>query len=168
VSLAADLVDQAAHLTALERGRPKQASLRRAVSSAYYSLFHLIVDDASRYLVVGSHLRAAVARSFEHQALRAAAASLGDVSRKPAAAHWFRPHVRDPISQDLTFICDAFVDLQGRRHRADYDTDATFTRLQTEGIVNIARRAHALWPQQRNTHNAHALILAAAKLLRPR
>jgi uncharacterized protein (UPF0332 family) len=53
VSLAADLVDQAAHLTALERGRPKQASLRRAVSSAYYSLFHLIVDDASRYLVVG-------------------------------------------------------------------------------------------------------------------
>jgi hypothetical protein len=168
VTLAADLVDQAAHLAALERGRPKQASLRRAISSAYYSLFHLIVEDASRYLVAGSRLRAAVARSFEHQALRAAASALGDVSRKPTGPHWFRPYVHDPISPDLSFICDVFVDLQGRRHRADYDTDATFTRLQAEGVVYIARRAHSLWPQQRNTHNAHALILASAKLLRSR
>jgi hypothetical protein len=168
VSLAADLLDQADHLTGLERGRPKQASLRRAISSAYYSLFHLIVEDASRYLVAGSRLRAAVARSFEHQTLRAAAAALGDVSRKPTGAHWFRSHLHDPISPDLTFVCDAFIDLQGRRHSADYDTDAAFTRLQAEGVVNIARRVHSVWSQQRNTHNAHALILASAKLLRPR
>jgi hypothetical protein len=168
VTLAADLLDQAAHLAGLERGRPKQASLRRSISSAYYSLFHQIVDDASRYLVAGSRLRTAVARSFEHQAVRAAAEALGAVSRKPTAAHWFRPHVTDPISPDLSFICDTFVDLQERRHKADYDMGTTFTRLQASGVVNIARRAHLLWPQQRNTHNAHAVMLAAAKLLRAR
>jgi hypothetical protein len=168
VTLAADLLDQAAYLAALERGRPKQASLRRAISSAYYSLFHLIIEDASRYLVAGSRLRPSVARSFEHQALRAAATALGDVSRKPTGAHWFRPHLNDPISPDLAFICDAFVDLQERRHKADYDTDTAFTRLQVKGSVNLARRAHSLWPPQRNTHNAHAFILASAKLLRAR
>jgi hypothetical protein len=168
VTLAADLLDQADHLAARERGRPKQASLRRAISSAYYSLFHLIVEDASRYLVAGSRLRAAVARSFEHQALRAAATALGDVSRRPTGTHWFRPHVNDPISPDLTFICDAFVDLQEQRHRADYDTGASFTRMEASGVVVMARRAHSLWPPQRSTHNAHAFILASAKLLRAR
>ena len=31
-----------------EPRRPKQASLRRAVSAACYALFHLLVDDAER------------------------------------------------------------------------------------------------------------------------
>ena len=168
MTLAADLLDQAAHLAALERGKPKQASLRRAISSAYYSLFHLIVDDASRYLVSGSRLRPAVARSFEHQAVRAAAEALGAVSRKPTGEHWFRPHVNDPLSPDLTFICDAFINLQERRHKADYDTGATFTRVQASGAVSMARNAQLLWPPQRNTHNARAFILASAKLLRAR
>ena len=168
MTLAADLLDQAAHLAALERGRPKQASLRRAISSAYYSVFHLIVEDASRYLVAGSRLRPAVARSFEHQAVRAAAEAVGAVSRKPTGAHWFRPHLNDPISPELSFICDMFIDLQERRHKADYDTGATFTRLQAGGAVGLARHTQLLWPQQRNTHNAHAFILASAKLLRAR
>lgn len=168
MSLPADLLDQAAHLAALDRGRPKQASLRRAISSAYYSLFHLVVEDASKYLVAGSRLRPAVARSFEHQAVRAAAQALGDVSRKPAANHWFRPYLDDPISPDLSFICDSLVELQEQRHRADYDIGASFTRIEASGTVSIARRAHSLWPQQRTTHNAHAFVLASAKLLRSR
>jgi hypothetical protein len=77
VTLAADLLDQAAHLATLEPGRPKQASLRRSISSAYYSMFHLIVDDASRFLIGSSRLLPAIARSFEHQAVRAAAVALG-------------------------------------------------------------------------------------------
>ena len=37
MSLHADLLAQAEHLAQLESGRPKQASLRRAISSAYYA-----------------------------------------------------------------------------------------------------------------------------------
>jgi len=43
MSLAADLLEQAAHLASRERGRPRQVSLRRAISTAYYSLFHLVI-----------------------------------------------------------------------------------------------------------------------------
>lgn len=168
MTLAADLLEQAAHLAALERGRPKQVSLRRAISSAYYSVFHLIVEDASRYLVAGSRLRSAVARSFEHQGVRAAAEALGAVTRNPTGRHWFRPHVNDPISPDLMLICNTLVELQELRHKADYDTGTSFARTDANGAVGMARHAHLLWSQQRNTHNAHAFILASAKLLRTR
>jgi hypothetical protein len=44
VSLARDLLRQAEHLATKEPRRPKQASLRRAVSNLYYALFHHLVD----------------------------------------------------------------------------------------------------------------------------
>jgi uncharacterized protein (UPF0332 family) len=168
VSLAADLLDQAEHLATRERSRPKQASLRRSISTAYYSLFHLLIEDASRSLVGGSRLAVAVARSFEHQAIKTAATAMGDLSRKPTVPHWLRAHVDAPISPELVVICDAFVNLQDQRHRADYDTSASFTRLEANGFVNLARMAHALWGAHRTTHNGHVLMLASAKLLRAR
>ena len=51
--LANDYLEQARHLATRERTRPKQASLRRAVSVAYYALFHLLCDEASNVLVRG-------------------------------------------------------------------------------------------------------------------
>ncbi len=42
-----DLLEQANHLARRERGRPRQASLRRAVSSAYYALFHLLIEPGN-------------------------------------------------------------------------------------------------------------------------
>ncbi len=44
--LAQDLLEQARHLANREPKRPKQASLRRAVSRAYYALFHLLTAAA--------------------------------------------------------------------------------------------------------------------------
>ena len=35
-------------------GKPKQASLRRALSTAYYALFHLLVDEATKMFVADS------------------------------------------------------------------------------------------------------------------
>ena len=52
-----DLLDQASHLATRETKKPKQASLRRAVSAAYYALFHLLVaDGAKRAAAVGDRL----------------------------------------------------------------------------------------------------------------
>ncbi len=42
MSLHADLLDQAEQLAHLDPRRRKQANLRRAISSAYYALFHLL------------------------------------------------------------------------------------------------------------------------------
>src|SRR5208337_2257920 len=51
MSLHAELLDQAEQLAQLDPRRPKQANLRRAVSSAYYALFHLLAWEASALYV---------------------------------------------------------------------------------------------------------------------
>lgn len=43
-----DLLKQADHLATYEGVKPTQAALRRAVSTAYYALFHLLTEDASQ------------------------------------------------------------------------------------------------------------------------
>ena len=50
-----DLLEQAARLARLDTQKPKQANLRRAISSAYYALFHLLVDEACR-VQIGAHI----------------------------------------------------------------------------------------------------------------
>jgi hypothetical protein len=69
VSLHRDLLEQAGHLAKREPKKPRQASLRRAISAAYYALFHLLVDQAGRLMVSGSQridLRYRLQRAFRH------------------------------------------------------------------------------------------------------
>jgi hypothetical protein len=40
-----DLLDQAVSLATLDARKPKQANVRRAISSTYYDLFHLLVKS---------------------------------------------------------------------------------------------------------------------------
>src|SRR5437016_5480731 len=75
MSLASDLLLQAEHLVQKEPRRPRQASLRRAISTAYYGLFHLLIDDASRMIIPGAAsgaLRNQVARAFVHREMQSA------------------------------------------------------------------------------------------------
>jgi hypothetical protein len=57
-----------------EPKRPRQASLRRAVSTAYYSLFHLLISSAILQWK-GVHQRSQMPRGFGHGAMK-------DASRK--------------------------------------------------------------------------------------
>jgi len=47
MGLAQDLFQQADHLAAYEGVNPSQASLRRSVPTAYYTLFHLLIEHAA-------------------------------------------------------------------------------------------------------------------------
>ena len=69
MGLAQDLLEQANHLANREPKRPRQASLRRAVSTAYYALFHLLVSDAISHWNKPQQ-RARMARGFEHTAMK--------------------------------------------------------------------------------------------------
>jgi hypothetical protein len=60
-----DLLEQAYHLANREPEDPKQASLRRAVSTAYYALFHLLIEEAVGNWGVARQ-RSILARTFEH------------------------------------------------------------------------------------------------------
>jgi hypothetical protein len=71
MALSDDLLEQANHLANREPKRPRQASLRRAVSTAYYSLFHLLVSSAISQWK-SPQQRAQMARGFEHRAMKEA------------------------------------------------------------------------------------------------
>ena len=65
MALADDLLEQAQHLAMRDPKRPRQASLRRAVSTAYYALFHLLIA-ATIVNWKNLHQRSQVARGFDH------------------------------------------------------------------------------------------------------
>src|SRR5277367_3991443 len=66
-----DLLEQAKHLANRERRKPRQASLRRAVSTAYYALFHLLISEATLNWRRPEQ-RHLFARMFEHGKMKSA------------------------------------------------------------------------------------------------
>ena len=75
-----DLLEQSRALLDLDRTKPKQASLRRAISTAYYALFHLLIHEAtSRMTLRGvdrtAHRRA-LSRAFDHGAMKKASLAI--------------------------------------------------------------------------------------------
>ena len=60
-----DLLEQARHLANREPKRPKQASLRRAVSTAYYAMFHLLSMETAKNWKRPAE-RFTVARMLDH------------------------------------------------------------------------------------------------------
>jgi hypothetical protein len=163
VSLASDLLDQAGTLAGLDPLKPKQASLRRAISAAYYSLFHLLIDDAASRITTNTAIQPYVARSFSHTALKDSANKL-IAQTKPSQA-WPRPLLSLPVSPELINVCNTFVDLQSLRHSADYDTATFFKRAQVIAAVSRAQAAHQDWAIARTTDNATVFLLQAARLL---
>jgi hypothetical protein len=47
MAYADDLLEVAQHLAKLDSDKPRQACLRRSVSTAYYALFHLLIAEAT-------------------------------------------------------------------------------------------------------------------------
>jgi uncharacterized protein (UPF0332 family) len=164
-----DLLEQAEHLAAREPKRPKQASLRRAVSAAYYALFHLLVADGARFLSPtqprGLTLR--IRRAFNHGDMRNVckgfvkanvAAGRGRLSDGVPDAT--RVLLTFPLEPDLVKVLEAFVDLQEARHQADYDPTKTWNRLGAETHVAAARNAFASWQAIRRNSNTSVFVAA--------
>src|SRR5882757_780670 len=110
MAYADDLLELARHLASLEPTNPGQASLRRAVSTAYYALFHLLISEAT--INWGRpELRSELGRVFEHGKMKSAstkrrAALQADFAKKPP------PSSALVISRHLYTVADTFIDMQ--------------------------------------------------------
>ena len=158
MSLQQDLLRQARHLATKEPRRPSQASLRRAVSAAYYALFHLLVDEAVGRMVVasGSSLRDCLRRAFAHGNMKTVAKMFAknDVSPK------LRPGLSgQQLQPKLIKVAEAFVDLQQARHDADYNMAQRFSRRDVLDLINQADRAVVDWRDVRNTDAADTFLV---------
>ena len=155
MSLARDLLEQAGHLARRERGRPRQASLRRAVSAAYYALFHLLLEEAALQAVPGSLAiwRPMSARAINHGDLKKVAAWFSSGSL-PAPLT-----LTALLSADIRLVAQACSQIQQARHQADYDTTARFTRQDVLLLVRNAAQTFAIWRRIRSTEEARAFLL---------
>lgn len=124
------------------RGSLRQADLRRAVSNAYYGLFHTILiaaaDEVAGRRMRGDPLWSLAYRSISHQRLKNVCSDLRAHTLKPKLkpyepARGFGGHV--------AAIAGAVVELQDRRHVADYDPSASLLRLDARAALQAARSA---------------------------
>jgi hypothetical protein len=152
------LLRQAQHLATKEPRRPLQASLRRAVSAAYYALFHLLVDDAVCRMVSASRyeLRNCLRRAFAHANMRAVAQQFVGTS----VAQRLRPGLQgQSLQPDLVKVARTFVDLQEARHEADYNTAWRTTRPDALGLIEQTEEVFACWQTVRRTVQADTFLV---------
>ena len=127
-----DLLVQAVRLARLDVRRPRQANLRRAISSAYYAVFHLLVDEACRAQIGAHHnqapFRQVLGRAFAHGVMKEACKSFGGGTLKKGVAKGLPLGFTFPA--EVRGLANAFVDLQEKRHLADYDLTERFKRSE--------------------------------------
>lgn len=122
-------------------GRPRAVWLRRAVSSAYYALFHAICLEGARTLLPhgSQQQQLVIARAFGHREVKDCCSWIA--GRQGGIHQRVRPVVDDLKNSPLVGLASAFCDLQEARHRADYDHMSPFTKAAVAGHIEDARKA---------------------------
>jgi uncharacterized protein (UPF0332 family) len=133
-----DLIEHAIFLSQLNLpDDPKQVDLRRAVSAAYYALFHLLTTEAAQNWK-HQNQRNRFARRFDHNTMRKCS------SRVSARALPADPDALG-IATDLKLVADSFVSLQEDRHTADYDNSKVWSRTEVWDTMIQAQDAMTAW-----------------------
>ena len=137
-SLVTHQIENARAIAKLDKGRPRQASLRRAVSTAYYALFQALCETCASRLVGWDKPWQAftpIFRALDHRGV------LQTFAQRPFAN-----------TAELQRLGSAFKELQAAREWADYNPeprpnfDATkstppFTRSEALTPIELAEDA---------------------------
>jgi len=156
--LADDLLHQAYHLAAVDPAKPKQANLRRAISAAYYALFHRLIWDCAHRMSPKAppHLSLRMTRAFVHVEMKQVCRSI--VAGNPSeAVQELQP---DGFSNQLRNVARIFVVMQEARHQADYDLAKIYSRTETVKLLNEVKIASAQWSAIRSRPEANVFLAA--------
>ena len=148
-----DLIHHAILLSNIP-GDPKQVDLRRAVSAAYYSLFHLLTTEAAQNWKHPNQ-RDRFARLFEHRRIKESASRFSSSPLPQDSA-------RIPIAKDLKFVANSFVQLQRERQTADYDNSEFWSRSEVRDLIASAQDAISAWSRIRETEMAQEFSIGLA------
>lgn len=115
-------------------GRPRQDELCRAVSCAYYAMFHALAGCCADTLVGATRARRnqqawrQTYRALEHGYAKNQCSNARLLGRFP-------PEIQD--------FGELFIYMQRRRHTADYDPDANFSRSDVMQFIDDTESAIA-------------------------
>lgn len=124
----AGLIDTAKGLATANPKKPAQSNLKRAVSTAYFAMFHVLAWDCADFLIGGtakarrSKAWRQVYRALQHGAAKTACGAAKNMKFPP----------------EILNFSYAFVILQQERHGADYDPHTKYNRAQTLALIRQA------------------------------
>ena len=133
-----NLVAAARDLASVGRGRPRQANLCRAVSTAYYAMFHCLAASCANTIVGGAGSDRSYPawlqtyRALEHGTARSRFRNRSYIVKFP-------PEIRS--------FADKFLEMQEKRHKADYDPSVNFPRLDVLSDIAAVEKAIAEFNQ---------------------
>jgi uncharacterized protein (UPF0332 family) len=126
-----------------------EAAARRAISTAYYALFHLLIEDACTLWVVADH-RPRLSRQFDHRRMR------------DASAVFSRTYFRSSglVEAAIGSIANSFVSAQESRHEADYVLTSSVSRVDAAWIVSDVALSFADWDKVKNERLAQDYLFS--------
>lgn len=154
-----DLLTQAGELIHKNEPKSTQADLRRAVSTSYYALFHLLISETILNWSRDSS-RDAFGRMFDHALMRKASQRLLDSRLFPFSDE------DQTLVQNLRTVAQAFVQLQDKRHIADYHNGIHWSHTESLREVTTARKAFLIWALIRHENIAQEYLVSL--LIKPR
>lgn len=141
---------ETARLLARNGRKPRQSDLKRAVSTAYYALFHALCRNCADCFIGGK--RAARSEKAWLQAYRAA-------EHRYAASRCKDRTVMARFPKEIEDFANMFFLMQNKRIAADYDPSSRFARTEVHADIEAVdaaieafsragirdRRAFAAW-----------------------
>lgn len=127
-----DLIKTARILVSSNKGKPSVVTLRRAVSSAYYAMFHCLARGCADLLIGGTGSNRSpeawlqVYRAVDHRVAKERCKEQKTVIKFP---------------QDVQDFANIFVAMQEKRHSADYDPLAKFAKSAVIADIDQAEEA---------------------------
>lgn len=149
MAYADDLLKDARHLARRGGKNPKQSSLRRAVSTAYYAVFHLLVADFVRHWRIPEQ-RARLGRIVDHGGISGTIFKIQD-RRQPTA-----------VEAELGDLLAKLTQLQKDRIEADYNVGKNWSATDVKRTLDVADEVFLSWRRIRNERIAQDHFLAIA------
>ena len=130
-----ELLALASQLADFDATHRNQASLRRAISTAYYALFHLLISEAS-WNWARPELRPALGRVFDHRKMKSAF----EAKRAALNAQFKSSPSVSPVARHLHTIAETFIQVKDKRNEADYDVAREWTVTEVQLHVAASPR----------------------------
>src|SRR5262245_25845824 len=125
-----------------------EADLRRGVSTAYYALFHLLIQETMTSVVIDPSFRPKVARALQHGSMRSVCDKYNPANPNAHGQYIAREGHGFPeqvITPELRDVAATFIALYAAREKADYDVAGTIQFTEALALVQQAETAFQAW-----------------------
>jgi hypothetical protein len=151
VGLADELLQDAHFLADKGISDRRESHMRRSISTAYYAVFHLFVEDFVEHWEFPDQ-RARLGRMFSRSGMRTGFTPKD--KRNPS-----------PLEKELIEVITSVEQLQKDRHRADYDSGWNLVETDVLNSITLADYVFAKWRKIKGEDIArhHLLSMFGAK-----